>query len=574
MRRYLLTCLLLILILTASAVFAQDEPIPTLVPPTLIPTAEVVGDDGLPSQSGVTRIRERGVLRVGILYNEPPYGEFTIRGEVSGYDADLARAIAEAWDVELEFVQVTRQNRVEMLRSGAVDLLVAAMIHERELDPFLDFSQTYRVGRQSVMVDANDETTLLINLANQRIGYVAATPAEDAVQAWQARSGVPAELQPFLTLDEAYAALFADEIDAVVAREERLLRIAAAAPDAISILEEALEEEPYAIGLPRQDTPLRNLVNHTLQYLLTDDGINTGASTIGDLYGDYFPGDDFPYDALPIYRNVGEEAPSLATYDEAITFPQGYVAPRMLSDGVLRVAGLQQVDSLPEAEQPIAQINRAVVDELALRWGVTVQAVEGDPIQLVESGQADLAVGVSPDWSLASQVDFSQPYMMHGERLLIPSNRDIERFGDLRGGIVATLGEDSGAQDRAQAWADSINVRVRFFQTTQDGAARSILEDLNATVLYGDTLYLLPIYQQNSDAFEFGPAWYSREYVVLALPRNDIDFRRLVNYTLQEVERDDTLDSLLIPLTPPGEDLMKLDVWPGSSEYLGLSLSR
>lgn len=574
MKGFFFGIIALILVFSASTALSQDEPIPTLVPPTLVPTPQVAGDDGLPSQSAVTRIRERGVLWVGILYNEPPYGELTIRGEVAGYDADIARALADAWAVEIEFVQVTRQNRIEMLRSGEVDLLIAAMIHDRALDPFVEFSQTYRVGRQSVMVGADDESPLLINLANKRIGYVVATPAETAVQAWQQRTGIPVQLQAYLTLDEAYGALFANQVDAVVAREERLLRVAAAAPDAIHILDEPVAEEPYAIALLRQDVPLRNLVNHTLQYLLTDDGIDPTRSTLGELYSSYFPGDAFPYDALPIYNNVGEEAPSLAAYDEAIRFPQGYVAPRILSERTLRVAGLQTIDSLPLEQQPIAQINRAVIDQLAERWGVTIQIVEGDAIQLVESGQADIAVGVEPDWIFASQVDFSQPYLMHGERLLIPSNRDTERFSDLRGQIIATLNSEPGAQDRAQSWADSVGTRVRFFETTQDGAARSILQDLNANVLYGDTLDLLPIYRENSDAFKFGPTWYSREYFVLALPRNDIDFRRLVNYTLQEMQRDGTLDTLLIPLTPPDENLLTLDIWPGSTEFLGLRLSR
>lgn len=574
MKRFLFGIIGLLVVFSASVVLSQDEPIPTLVPPTLVPTPQVAGDDGLPSQSAVTRIRERSVLRVGILYNEPPYGEFTIRGEVAGYDADIARALADAWGVEIEFVQVTRQNRIEMLRAGEVDLLIAAMIHERGLDPFVEFSQTYRVGQQSVMVNAEDESPLLINLANKRIGYVAATPAETAVQAWQQRSGIPVQLQSFLTLDEAYAALFANEVDAVVAREERLLRVAASAPDAIRILEEPVAREPYAIGILRQDVPLRNLVNHTLQYLLADNGIDPTKSTLGELHASYFPGDDFSYDALPVYSNVGEEAPSLAMYDETIRFPQGYVAPRILSERTLRVAGLQAIDSLPPAQQPIAQINRAIIDQLAERWGVTIQIVEGDAIQLVESGQVDIAVGIEPDWTFASQVDFSQPYLMHGERLLIPSNRDVERFPDLRGQIVATLSSDAGVQDRAQTWADSVNVRVRFFETTQEGAARSILQDLNANVLYGDTLDLLPIYRENRDAFKFGPTWYSREYFVLALPRNDIDFRRLVNYTLQEMERDGTLDSVLIPLTPPDENLLRLDIWPGSADYLGLNLSR
>ena len=59
-----------------------------------------------------------GKVRVGMLYNEPPFGEYNIRGEETGFDADLARAMAEAWGVQVEFQQVTRQTGIDMVTSG------------------------------------------------------------------------------------------------------------------------------------------------------------------------------------------------------------------------------------------------------------------------------------------------------------------------------------------------------------------------------------------------------------------------------------------------------------------------
>ena len=59
--------------------------------------------------------------------------------------------------------------------------------------------------------------------------------------------------------------------------------------------------------------------------------------------------------------------------------------------------------------------------------------------------------------------------------------------------------------------------------------------------------------------------------MVMAVPQNDIDFRLLVEYTLQEMIREGTLNALLQPLMLP-EDIPTFEIWPGSSSYLGLSL--
>ena len=564
-----LMCLLLMLA-TGAVTFAQSsEPVGTLVPPTLVPVAETGDVDILPSTSTVARIQETGLVRVGILYNEPPFGEYNIRGEVTGFDADLAREMAETWGVEVEFVQVTRQNRFDMLRSGEVDMLMGAIVHERELDAQFEFSQSYHIGRQAMLVRSADNLTSIMNLANRKVAYVVGTEGEVALNAWQSRTGLPIQAQPYLLLDRALSALFAAEVDGIIARDTRLLRVSANQPDAVMLLGETILEEPYAIAMLRQDVHMRNLVNRTLQHLLTAEIGST--SRLEQLHTQYFPGEPFRFDALPRYNNIGD-APQPSQFNTDIPFPQGYVIPRLQGGGILRVAGVQDPNALPPNLQLIAQVNRSLVEQMANRWGVQVEFVQGDAITLVETGQADLAVGIEPDWNLAERVDFSQAHLMHGDRLMASADRDIRSFNDLRGRIVATISGDEGAQERAEAWANSITVRIRFFETTEERAAITILDDRNADVLYGDSLLLLPVYQLNQGEFEFGERWYSREYLTFAVPRNDIEFRRLVDYTLQEFLREGTLSTLLAPVLLPDESPPQIGIYPGSSTYLGFNL--
>jgi ABC-type amino acid transport substrate-binding protein len=265
LRPYLL---LLLLLVSFAPLTSAQEVVPTLIPPTPVPMNTTDNQDRLLSESGVARLQRDGVVRVGTLYNEPPFGEFTLRGELAGYDADVARLLAETWGIKVEFVQVTRLNALEMLRVGQVDLLLAAQVHRRELDGQVEFSLTYRIGKQALLVKADSGYETVLNLANRRVGYVLGTEGEIAVQEYLTRTGVPLQPQAYLTLDKAYRALLTNEIEGIIAREEHLQRVAENELEAIRILEEPIALESFGIVLPRQDLQLRNLVNRTLHYLV------------------------------------------------------------------------------------------------------------------------------------------------------------------------------------------------------------------------------------------------------------------------------------------------------------------
>ena len=565
-RKTILLYLLSLFFLVPAVILAQDvNPAPTLVPPTLVPAAPDPMLDALLSESYVARIQRDGRVRVGMLLNEPPYGELNIRGEVVGYDAALARELAALWEVELDIVQVTRQNAFDMLRQARVDMLIAAQVHRRDLDGIVEFSQSYRLGRQALMLRIDDGAESMVNMANRKIAYVLGTEGEVALNEYLANSSLPVERLPYLTLDQAYVALISGEVDGVVGRQERLLRVAGEQLASIKLLPEAIAPEPFAIALPRQDLPLRNLVNRSLQFLVSN-------GRLPELHAEYFPGEDFPFDALPPWENIGE-APRPGDFDPAITYPQQYVTPRLLNERVLRVAGIStDPQSLSEMDRRLQDYQRLLLDQFANRWGVRLEFVQGDPIQLLNSGQADMAMGVTPNWSLASQVDFSLPIYLRGDRLMIPTNSRITGFSGLRNEIVAVISDDGNGAERAQATADRLGVRIRLFTTTQRDATSTLLESNNANVVFADSLRLLPHLEANPTLLKISPEWFSRSYGAIALPRNDIDFRLLVDYTLQEIAREGLLQSLLTRVIPPESDPFAFDYWPGPRQYLGFTL--
>ena len=561
-------------LLATGSVTAQS-PVPTLVPPTLVPAVESGMVDALPSESTLARIRESGQLRVGILYNEPPFGELNIRGDVSGFDADLARAIGEAWGVEVSFIQVTRQTALDMLVGGAVDILTAAQPHVRQLDSRVEFSQTYYPGAQVMAVRQDDGATVLGHMNERKVGVVMNTRSEEAVSDWLGRTGQPVTVERFINLDQALSALLTSEVDGVVGTRIRLTR---AFPEAgiVRFLDEPVSDEPLAVAMRRQDVNLRNLLNKTLQFFLSSGKLN-------EIHELHFSGTDFPMNTLPIWANVGEEAPKPDQFATDIPFPPQYVVPQIQNTGVVRVAGLNDLpEDADESQRRLDAVNRSVVEALAARWGARVEYIpnsQANALDLVALGQADVAVGVEPDWNWADRVDFSQYYMIHGERLMVLKNSEIEGFNGLRTEWVGFFASEEGARQRVYDLAEGANVLLSgdFTIFNEEDAVFGMTAQANYDAVFGDSLKLVPHVQANPDDVRLttggdNGGWYSRHYLALAVPRNDVDFRLLVDYTMQELSRDGTLTTLVEPVML-AEEVPHLEVWPGPSDYLGYHLA-
>ena len=87
----------------------------------------------VPASSGrrdeVRQIRERGVLRVGYNSNNVPFVFFNDKGELVGYDVEMAYDLARALNVSrIEFVPITGTTLAESLDSGYCDIIMSAVM--------------------------------------------------------------------------------------------------------------------------------------------------------------------------------------------------------------------------------------------------------------------------------------------------------------------------------------------------------------------------------------------------------------------------------------------------------------
>jgi ABC-type amino acid transport substrate-binding protein len=175
-------------------------------------------------------------------------------------------------------------------------------------------------------------------------------------------------------------------------------------------------------------------------------------------------------------------------------------------------------------------------------------------VDLVANGQADIAVGVSPRWESADRVEYSLPYVQHSDRLLVPvqSPRPIEGFSDMKGTgwTIGYFADDAPDAEKIKSMAEEFgvanNIREPFAIQREQDAILIMIEQDNVHAIFGDSLRLLALTRgPDGDTVKMLDVNYGDILpITFAMPRNDADFRALVDFTLQDMAADGTYPRL------------------------------
>lgn len=538
---------------------------PTRVPPTPVPQAPTPVAQTRVTQSALAGIQASDTLRVGAYFNAAPFTWLNERGEVDGYEADIVNAIAIELGLTVEFVQVTRQNDDEMLLSGAVDVLIGQQARSHDREAIFDFSHPYYVNEHRMVIRQGEPYGSLEQLAGHAIAVEIGSRSERALRRWSEARGVPFEIVTYLSERAALDALAAHEVDGMVGLLDSLRR---AGRQQMSLVNEPVMVEPYAIVLRRADNNFRRLLDRSLQRL-------KASGRLEQIYAEWFGAEPMDFVTLvPVYDDLYEDTRGVDDFAPELTLPAYPVRERLASGQPLRVAGIAaEGQDAPAVVRLMNGLNRALVEEMARRWNTTVEYVPDsvtDPAALVASGAADLAVGVYPRWSGADEFDYSLPYLMHGDRLLVPANSRLSGFQDMLGTnwIIGYFADDPDGEEQVMKYAEHFNVgqNLRTFQITRESDAiyTMTVED-NISAIFGDSLRLQALMRESDpstvklldDVFDLQP-------VAFALPRGDSDFRLMVNTALQEMARDGTYQALRQTHLDIGEPVT-IPIWPQRS---------
>ncbi len=538
---------------------------PTRIPPTPVPQEPTPAAQARVTESALARIQADDTLRVGAYFNAAPFTWLNERGEVDGYEADIINAIAIELGLGVEFVQVTRQNDTEMLVTGAVDLLIGQQTRSRDREAVLDFTHPYYLNEQRMVIRQGEPYATLEQLSGHPVGVEIGSRSERALRLWMDASGVPFDIRTYATENAALDALAGGEVDGMVGQLDSLRR---AGRQQMSLVDEPVMLEPYAIALRRNDDNLYQLLNRSLQRL-------KASGRLEEIYREWFGAEPMDFVTLvPVYDDLYEDTRGVGDFGTSLVVPASPVRARLESGQPLRVAGIA-VDGqdAPAIVRLTNALNRALVEEMARRWNTTVEYVPNsitNPQALVASGAADLAVGVYPRWNAEDEFDYSLPYLMHADRLLVPANERITGFRDMLGTnwIIGYFADDPDGEMQIKKYAEHFNVgqNIRTFELTRESDAiyTMTVED-NISAIFGDSLRLQALMREGDtssvklldDVFDLQP-------VAFALPRGDSGFRAMVNGALQDMARDGTYQSLRQTHLDLGEPVT-IPLWPERS---------
>lgn len=133
------------------------------------------------SAADLAAIESAGTIKVGMLVDFPPFGIQDASGTPDGYDADVAKALAESLGVQAQIVPVTGPNRIPYLLSGQVDVLVASLGITEERAQRVDFSAPYAGISIAVYGATGTEVAEPADLAGQTIAVARASTQDTGV---------------------------------------------------------------------------------------------------------------------------------------------------------------------------------------------------------------------------------------------------------------------------------------------------------------------------------------------------------------------------------------------------------
>ena len=219
-------------------------------------------------------IQQRGRLVAGVPFTLYPFGTAPA-GEgtlPTGFDVDIVQELAKRWlgDAQaVDFVPATSIDATQLLASGAVDLVAAALPHFLDAEETIDFSQTYYHGEQALLVRTDAQITSLAALNNKTLAALQGSPAVAQLQAVANREGIGLNILPFQEFSAASEALQARQVDGLVGLQAVLEKISAS-ENGLVVLAGLFPSQAYAIGLPNYDERFQDLVNFTLQEMKED----------------------------------------------------------------------------------------------------------------------------------------------------------------------------------------------------------------------------------------------------------------------------------------------------------------
>ncbi|WP_434597372.1 glutamate ABC transporter substrate-binding protein [Streptomyces sp. A5-4] len=213
----------------------------------------------------VKKAKSVGKLTIGAKNDQPFLGFEDTDGKRSGFDVEIAKMVAADLGFspdQITFKTVDSGVRETTISKGDVDLYVGTYTINDERKKQVGFAGPYFMAGADLLV-RKDETTINSSedLKGKKVcSIVGSTPLQEIKKPKYGAKTV--ELSKY---SECVQQLINNEVDAVTTDDAILKGYAAQRPTKLKVVGKPFTEEPYGIGMSKDDKALRDAINDSLE---------------------------------------------------------------------------------------------------------------------------------------------------------------------------------------------------------------------------------------------------------------------------------------------------------------------
>ena len=212
------------------------------------------------------RIKREGKIVIGTEGTYPPMSYHDEAGNLTGFDVEVGRAVAEKLGVEAEFVESDWDSLIAGISTGRFDIVTNEVTPTDERRLTVDFSDPYTYIRNVVIVrDDYDDITRMEDLAGKKVSNTISSTHAMIAESYGA------EVVAVDTFEASIEMVTQGRADATINSELVFNDYISSKPDAgLKIAAYDKSADVTAIPMKRGETALRYAINDAIKELQKD----------------------------------------------------------------------------------------------------------------------------------------------------------------------------------------------------------------------------------------------------------------------------------------------------------------
>jgi ABC-type amino acid transport substrate-binding protein len=219
------------------------------------------------------KIRDSKSITIAYRTDALPFSFSDEKGQPAGYTVDICKRVVASIEQQLNvpglkvnWMPATAQNRFDLVAKKQADMECGATTATLSRMQLVDFSNYLFVDSTGVLVHNDSGVKAFNDLAGKKIGVIAGTTNERALNAALKARLVSASVVNVKNRDEGLAELEKRNLDGFASDKILIAGLSTKVkdPTKYTMLPDDLSVEPYGIMLPRGDAGMRLAVNRGL----------------------------------------------------------------------------------------------------------------------------------------------------------------------------------------------------------------------------------------------------------------------------------------------------------------------